>query len=177
MVKKSLVTLFSLLIITFFLAFPSQVFAHVLKTDGPVGAVLHIDPDDDPIVGQEAHFYFDFKAQGTVFNIGTCTCVAKILENNNEVYSKALAGFDQDLTSAHFSFTFPEKGVYQVVVSGNQKIVGSTKNFKLVYDFRLERQSGSTSNTSNFFEQYSIFFVFGVIGLIFIGVYFFNKSS
>lgn len=42
-------------------ALPQTASAHVLQTDGSIGAVLHVDPDDNPIIGEKATFFFDLK--------------------------------------------------------------------------------------------------------------------
>jgi len=59
----------------------SPVEAHVLKSDGSIGTVMYVDPDDDPIVGQVAQFYFEFKDRESKFDHQNCDCRVEVLKN------------------------------------------------------------------------------------------------
>src|SRR5437773_8843060 len=74
----------------FFLLFPSVVNAHFLKIDGSIGAVLHVDPDDDPIAGEQASFFLSFKDKQHKFSPQNCTCTFSIQEQNQTIYSQPL---------------------------------------------------------------------------------------
>ena len=72
-------TLFILFIVLSSL-FPSITQAHILITDEGIGAVVHINPDDDPIVDSLTSFFFEFKDQKNKFQPKLCDCRVVILE-------------------------------------------------------------------------------------------------
>jgi len=134
--------------------------AHVLKSDGDIGAVVHIDPEDDPIVGQPATFFFDFKDRTNKFSLGACTCTASITNRGQEVFSAPLAGVGSGSElSPFFQYTFPEKSLYTVVVSGKPNVEGAFQPFTLRYDIRVEREqeTAPSSATPNHTLHYIIF--------------------
>ncbi len=49
---------FLLIIAAVLVVLPHIGFAHILSTDGRIGAVMHIDPDDNPIAGQPTKVLF-----------------------------------------------------------------------------------------------------------------------
>ena len=67
-----------------FLICTVNVQAHILKTDGSIGAVLHIDPDDDPIARQSSYFFFEFKDKQNIFKLENCDCKITIFEQGKQ---------------------------------------------------------------------------------------------
>lgn len=131
------------------LLFPQGlVFAHVLKTSGSVGAVVHVSPEDDPIAGEPTDFFFEFKDKDGKFKPDNCDCKVVILKSGKEAYSAPLfqSNTDPNLTNASFSYTFPEKNVYTVKVIGNPLTPDAFQAFTLDYDIRVARES--ETNTS-----------------------------
>lgn len=122
----------SVLVILFCIHHP--VSAHVLSTDGSIGAVLHITPDDDPMVGVPAYFYFEFKDKEDKFDESICTCVATIFQNGQKIDNILL-------TNSSFSYTFPQKDIYTIKVSGSTTVANSFQPFALTYDVRVSRES------------------------------------
>lgn len=162
------------LLVTFYLSLaPSPVSAHTLKSDGTIGAVIHIDPEDDPIIGEPASFFFEFKDTAGKFKPSECICLVTILKDDQELFSEQLESSSQEpsLTSASFSYTFPEKGVYQIKVIGNSVNAGSFDPFKLTYDLRVDRVSGAATEQS-FVEKNIHFFLLGGILVIFLAIFF-----
>src|SRR5258708_4729715 len=101
-----------LVCLIFILISPISVDAHILKTDSTIGAVVHIDPDDDPIISEPAYFYFEFKDTQNKFDLKNCNCKVSIKENEKVIYNTKLessAGSSTG-TSATFNYIFPEKG-------------------------------------------------------------------
>jgi hypothetical protein len=161
--KKKII---ALIIFFYFLNSESPAYAHVLKVDKNIGAVLHIDPDDDPIVGQESGFFFEFKDKENKFKIENCNCIFSITENGKEIYS-------QNLTSNNTLFTFPEKNVYEVKVNGTPIADNSFQPFSLIYDVRVAREvTNNKPSTIN-----PILILFGSIGLIGLTFIFAHKSA
>ncbi len=123
-----------MVVVLLFSAYLQPVYAHVLKTDGDIGAVVHIDPEDDPIVGQETTVYFDIKDKSGKFKIEDCSCIFIVKKNREEIYSRPLEG-------ATGMYNFPEKNVYTLELHGTPKTAGQFNPFRLSYDVRVERVS------------------------------------
>jgi hypothetical protein len=139
--------------LAFALAFPPAAQAHVLQTDGNIGAVLHIDPDDDPIVGQPATFFFEFHDKQNKFQLSGCNCIAKILSNGQAIFSQGLlpaSASSTDQLEPLFQYTFQQKGVYTIDVAGTPNTPGDFQNFDLQYNIRVDRTAAApTSSTQN----------------------------
>ena len=106
--------------------------AHILESDGSISAIMHIDPDDNPVVGQAATFSLQFRDQDNRFNITACDCSAVITKNRQQVFSTSL-------TNNTFRYTFPERAIYALQVSGRPKQSGAFQSFHLAYDLRVAR--------------------------------------
>ncbi|GEM_PF-1307400 len=151
--KKIPLLLFRILCFSFFfLILDTQyiipdAYAHILKTDGSIGAVLHIDPEDDPIAGQQAGFFLEFKDRLGRFKPGNCDCKAVILAKGREIYSQPLIDqSSENGDSATFTFTFPSKGEYQLKIDGSPREAGKSLGggsfapFELGYDIDVDRE-------------------------------------
>jgi len=147
------------------LAFPKDISAHVLKTDGPIGAVVHIDPDDDPIIGEPASFFFEFKDTEGNFRTEDCNCTATI-SNEEEVLTTQPLTSSASLESSSFYFTFTEKGVYTIKVDGKPLEDGKFEPFELTYDLRVERTSSNQNSNEGFISENFHFLALGTIFFI-----------
>lgn len=160
-----------------------KAFAHILKPDGSIGAIMHIDPGDEPIAGQESGFFFEFKDREGKFNPEECDCTFVIEQEGEEIFSQPLFqnNSSPSLTNASVFYTFPKKDIYKVRVSGNPKSTGAFQSFNLEYDIRVERESeqSQTNNNpaeKNWFLKNSIF-VIGGLGILLILVFAFVKKK
>ncbi len=140
-----------LLLIIFNFIYLRPVFAHVLKTEGSVGAVIHIDPEDDPIAGVPANFYFEFKDREGEFRIADCDCSFRILENEQELTDQTFSSSDDssDLNSAVVTFTFPKRGMYELRITGVPKGGRHFNGFDLSYKIPVERENTIKTDQSN----------------------------
>jgi hypothetical protein len=150
----------------------SEVSAHTLKTDGPIGAVLHVDPEDDPIAGQPAYFYFEFVDRSGQFQPSQCDCTAVVRRGAEEIYRQPLfSGTETNLTSPSFSFTFPERGIYQVGVTGQPSGGNTFSAFNLDFDVRVARDDALASPGSwPLALHHTVFLVAGLIFLVAIAI-------
>jgi hypothetical protein len=131
------------LITTFFFMAPSdQVRAHILKTDGTIGAVIHVDPDDDPYVGVPSGLFFELKDTTGKFVQDECECMISIRTGDILIDSFPLSHGDT-------TYTFANKGIYTITLAGKPKQPESFQSFSLTYDIRVARESGDTQPKQN----------------------------
>lgn len=159
---KHISFLFFFLTFKFFFFTPAA-FAHVLQTDGSMGAVLHIYPDDDPIIGQPAYFFLEMKDTSNQFNQADCICQVSVLEAGKEVYSQNLFHGINDNPS--FYFTFPEKNIYTLKVTGKPIAPASFHSFSLSYDLRVTRE---VKNRGITVDEFMVLIISGSLILSFI---------
>ncbi len=135
------------LLISFFViiifSFPSFVFAHDLKIDGSIEALLHIDPNDDPIARVPSNLSFELKDKQNKFQPQNCICVVMIKEREKEIYSQTLFQNNNDsgLFTSTFSFVFPKKDVYMVTLTGKPRVADAFQLFTLTYTIQVIEQS------------------------------------
>jgi len=152
-----------LLLILALLLLPATASAHILKTDGTIGAILHIDPDDAPKPGSPATLYFSFKDTASKFQSAYCICAIEIDQNGQKVASQDLS-FLEGTDNANVAFTFPKQAVYQVVVSGRPQPGISFQSFQLTYAVRVEGPGADVSASS---QDRLIFY--GILFLVIVG--------
>ncbi len=111
--------LFALVAIILAASFGQTAQAHVMVTDDTKtkGAILHINPDDNPIAGQPSTLFFDMQSASLDRNV-----VVKLTIDGegkrHEVKAKTNG------TLATFTHTFPTQGVYTLTflaTTDNQK--------------------------------------------------------
>lgn len=161
-----LITIFS----TNLVFLPQDVSAHVLLTDGSIGAVVHVDPEDDPIVGQKATFFFEFKDTENKFQLEDCVCNARILSSGVEVFSEQLSDGESS-SSPSFTYTFSQKGVYKIVVQGTPNSSSSFDSFELNYDIRVSRTDTSVKQLDFFTENLQYFVLIAAVPIFLIIVF------
>ena len=122
---------------------PVFALAHELQNDEPMRALLHISPDDDPIIGQPATLLLEFKDTTKKFAVADCNCIATIRQSGQELYSEPLSAQSVPGSRVHaaFAFTFPKKDIYQLEVSGTPRAEHSFEPFTLSYDLRVAREA------------------------------------
>lgn len=155
--------------------FVTPIKAHILKTDGSIGVTLHINPDDDPIINEEATFYFEIKDKENKFKPENCTCTVTISNREKVIAIEPLfkSSSSNAINSPAFSFIFPKKDIYTVLLEGKPKEMNSFQDFNLKFNFRVERESGtkkkgfiSSEHTFHYIAFGSVPIIFGSILLI-----------
>ncbi len=129
-----------------FLFLPPYVRAHTLETDGTIGAVLHVEPQDEPVVGQKATVFLDVKDTANKLLLSTCDCRVKITYKNSVIFSLALFPKDPKTTSLTFPFIFPEDGRYVVQLAGKPKLDGTFQPFTLSYEVQTAKEVPPTNS-------------------------------
>jgi hypothetical protein len=155
---------------------PVKTSAHFLETDGTIGAVLHLDPNDDPIAGQASAFFLEFKDKSGKFDPLTCTCTADIYKGEQKLASLPLftgngsrynSGSGQATGNA--SYTFLSKDIYVMKVVGVPIQSGTFQPFTLVFNIRVDRDISSASAASpisTFLRGHNSYGVLIGIGLV-----------
>ncbi len=137
--------------LTILLVNHSNVFAHVLLTSGSIGATVHIEPEDDPYIGKPSNFYFEFKDKQNKFDPADCDCKIVIYKNSSEIYSYDLFSNTSanDINSPVFQFTFPEKDIYHLKITGTPKSTSSFDPFEINHSVRVSREISDNSTSSD----------------------------
>ncbi len=151
----SVLTFFSL----FLLVLPIySVSAHVLKVDDNISALLHVEPNDDPVAGEQSSFFFEFKDKTNQFKPENCDCTFSILENGKQLYFQPLFqnNTNPSLTNASVFYTFPQRDVYVVQVTGKPLMPTAFQSFTLTYDIRVARVSDGNEQTSVPFQSWLV---------------------
>jgi hypothetical protein len=115
-----------LLCLGFFRFFNQIAYSHELAADKEVGALMHIEPSDDPKVGVSSKVWFDLvKKGGQKISLAKCDCVLSLYKGTARtplvqprlVDSKA----EEDKSVLSAQVTFPERGAYRLVLAGKPK--------------------------------------------------------
>jgi hypothetical protein len=115
--------------------------AHVLQSDGTIGAMLHIIPDDDPMSGAPTTYELEFSDTVVQFSLPDCKCTATVMEAGKTIASKPLH-VSSDLNSIN-TVTFPTADVYELHINGQPKKSGEFQPFILTYLLRVKAGSGA----------------------------------
>lgn len=137
---------------------PVTTLAHVVESDRGIGAVLHIDPDDDPIAGEVSTFFFDIKDTAGGYRENNCRCRLVIKQDGQTLYDEL---FNRP---GGGTYTFPTRGIYSVAAVGSPLSGNSFQPFNLEYTIRVERGEGIDVSSNRTAQRLPI--VVGVIGAI-----------
>lgn len=123
-------------------ASPGVASAHVLKEDNGISALLHIEPDDNPVAGQPTVLKLDFGDRNDAFNLVHCRCQLQLAVNEDQVIKTVTLapgpnGGTLDTTA---TVTFPKIDKYDVILKG-QATDGSFPDFHLDYDVAVDTAS------------------------------------
>ena len=125
----------STLLVVLLLAAPGTASAHVLKVDGDIGAVLHINPDDNPVTDVPTNYTISFDDDTGRFSLPKCNCSVLIIKNGAAITTKPLAVSSGEVSDDLYMFTTP--GVYTMRFTGTPKTPGSFQPFTLNYEVRV----------------------------------------
>lgn len=113
--------------------------SHTLERNDSIGAVLHINPDDDPVAGENTSIFFDVKDQSGKFAASKCVCSFSVNENGRQIEDKQING-----TTAEYSF--PRRAVYIISINGQPRQTGDFQPFTLSYTVRVDKGANATTN-------------------------------
>ncbi|MGA7954137.1 MAG: hypothetical protein WCA07_11525 [Gloeobacterales cyanobacterium] len=121
--------------------FSESIYSHELAADKNVGALMHIEPNDDPKVGVSSKIWFDLvKKGGQQISLADCDCVFSLYKGTARIplvtptLTESKAEETKSVLSAQV--TFPERGAYRLVLSGKPKGKNSFNPFTLRWAVR-----------------------------------------
>ena len=167
--------LVSILCVTFFLFFiPQPAHAHFLTTDGAINAILHVDPNDSPIPGEQANLYFiiDYGGLKKIFYLNQCNCVVTITQEGKQIFQQPLidkSNPNRSIWGANVPFVFPERDVYHITLSGKPKQGYSFQSFTISWNFRVDEYapiSPPALQLNSAHKQSDPTFIYFVIGYL-----------
>lgn len=124
---------------------PTPALAHELVRSGNVGALLHIEPDDEPVVGTANRTWFETNQRGgKPINLTNCTCALSVYQGSvrpgaKPVSSPRLRTEKNKLTA---DLVFPQEGAYTLVLTGTPKPGATFNPFRLEWVVRADHHGG-----------------------------------
>ena len=119
----------------------SSALAHEIARDGNVGGLLHIEPDDAPVVGKPNAFYFEVNQKGgKAILLAQCSCSLQVYAGSartgtQPLSTPKLAQATGELTA---SLNFPRPGAYTLVLAGQAKAGATFGKFSLSWVIRAD---------------------------------------
>ena len=117
------------------LSLPSAASAHVLRADGTISALLHTDPDDDPVIGVPTGYAITFADSTGRFSLPACDCTLAIVKHGETIATQPLAAAAAHTSEGGYTFMVPD--VYTFRVTGTPKLPGAFQPFALGYTMRV----------------------------------------
>lgn len=114
---------------------PATTFAHVLKTDGTIGAVLHVKPDDAPTSKTPITYELSFQDSKGDFSLHDCACSIAFIANGTTIATQKLEA--KSAVVSQNTITFPTAAVYTFQVSGTPKNSATFNSFQLNFIVRV----------------------------------------
>lgn len=140
--------------------FANSALAHVYSSDGPINVTLHIEPDDDPIIGSPATLFYTIADKESKFTTSLCNCTVSISESGKQIFHQTIAtsSAETSMTAPNsaqmqmtgpntfdVSYTFPRAAVYTILLTASPTAPGAFHAFTSSFDFRVTRQGSSPS--------------------------------
>ncbi len=140
-------------------------YAHVFISDttNTQGAIIHINPDDDPVAGQPSTLYFDTQTPQTAAEL--------TVENTDGLHEKIKGTTDGSL--AVYTCTFPAQGVYNLTFT----TTANNKTLTFRYDQRVSRGTIASATYQPTYPWAEALFIASCIGLALIVIVAFNRRK
>ncbi len=107
--------------------------AHQIASNNGVTVQVHVDPDDEPIVGQATTVWVvRVRARNATFAWKTCRCRLKVFDSSGAVVLDTVA------RAPRTPVTFPEAKAYGITFSGRvkKKTARGFRAFRVTYAIR-----------------------------------------
>jgi hypothetical protein len=174
-----MIKIFTVLFVALSFFAPTISEAHELETNSEVSVLMHIEPNDHPIAGQESKIYFSFN--GKDFVAEKCECSVIIYQNANQIHISTLAAEKQSF----LLFTFPANGKYKINLTGTPREGAPFEKFSFNYDIDVRDQAATNElmehdHGDGFFTHHGLhLIIFGSAFLFLIGylIYDYKKTG
>lgn len=109
--------------------------AHQDVRDGSINGRLHLNPNDSPFAGQPSLTWFHLYSGDDAITLANCNCSLLVYNPQNQQIAKPelseteMEGHRERPITANI--TFPEAGIYQVVLTGQPKEEGEFQPFRI----------------------------------------------
>jgi len=143
LLKKQLVLAMFLLIATMSLTVKTAS-AHVLKIDGDIAVILHVNPNDSPTSSVPTSYFLYFTDLTGRFKVSKCSCQVTIQENGKTIDSQQIA--DTSPLQSNDPIIFPKPDVYTLTINGQPKQANAFQPFVLSYLIRVAPGPSSTES-------------------------------
>lgn len=147
--------------------------AHILRVDKNIGVNIHIEPNDQPIVGKESKIFVDIQDQSGRFNPGnpeSCICMLSIYSQETLLDTLSLVSGG---TYAQLRYTFPKSGTYTIIIEGKPSGTGAIfQAFRTEFEYYALGEDIQEHQTVNPFRKLSPTVVL-IAGLSIIALIFF----
>jgi hypothetical protein len=125
------------------------VFAHESESSEGISAIMHIDPNDQPVINSPAQFYFTFQDPAGSFEISHCDCTIILLKDGIELDRQPVAQPNSTFSSLSsyplYTRTFDQSGNYELELIGSPKDNTAFHPFMLHFEVPV-KDSGSTAS-------------------------------
>lgn len=121
--------------------------AHQLQTDGTIAGVLHIEPDDDPVVGKPQSLDLYFSNASGKLDLSSCVCKLQLTQSGKTLYSGDLHVVN--VVTSKNVYTFKTEGISTLKITGFPKQTTNFRPFVLTYQIRVERGIGMDNRHTN----------------------------
>ncbi|HEX8763338.1 MAG TPA: hypothetical protein VF733_06315 [Candidatus Saccharimonadales bacterium] len=152
---------------------PGTAAAHVLISDEsrPIGAILHITPDDDPIAGEQSSIAFTM--EGRAVSKKTHAFTLQVIDDQERAVYVPIQVNDSTATA---TYTFPRQGAYEIVLSA-EAVNGTSPTLTFRQSQRVARgEKAATSIVSTpFWAQFGV--IAALIALLVIMMTVFNRRK
>lgn len=130
--------------------------AHVLITDesGKTGAILHINPDDDPVAGEQSNLFFDIQSRNS-------------LEGATLTIQQVEVPIIIDANTVRATYVFPSQGAYVITLK--------TQSETFVQNQRVSRGISNTNLGKPRYVWAEIALIVCSVGLISMLIVIFNR--
>ena len=148
--------------------------AHVLITDntGSIGAILHVNPDDDPIADQPSSLFFDIQDQA--FSKHPHDVKLEII---NEQGTKNKLDITVAGSSVSAKYTFPEQGVYKIVLTAAAKGSANAHEHTFTHTQRVSRGVSGSVLDKPAHEWAEATLIIGICGFLTLMTIGFNRRK
>lgn len=117
------------------------VLAHEVEVSGDVAATFHLEPNHNPRAGETARVWFALTRRGgQIIPLEQCNCKLEVYPKGYKEGDKPLMEPPLKAVSAErykgipgADIVFPKAGIYELELSGEEKVAANFKPFKLTY--------------------------------------------